>query len=208
MWKFIVAILIAISMHLNAEIKVLAFAGSTATHSINKKLITLVTRIAQQEGAIVTLVDLTDYPMPFYNADLEAAEGMPENARKFRRLMIENDVILIASPEYNHSFTALLKNTIDWASRSETASSSRQAFQGKLFGLMSTSPGKGGGANGLMHLRVVINDIKGIVSSHQYSLPQGHIAFDEAGALRDQNKQRELESFIRTILLEKLKNKG
>lgn len=202
MLKFILLILIGLSINLNAEVKVLAFAGSTSKQSINKQLVINAARIAAQNGAEVTFVDLNDYPMPFYNADLEAEHGMPENVRKFRQLMIENDVILIASPNYNHSFTALLKNVLDWASRSETGTSSRTAFQGKLFGLMSTSPGKGGGASGLNHLQDVISDIRGTIFPRKYSLPLGYTAFDDNGFIIDQNKQQELELFVQDILSE------
>lgn len=54
-------------------------------------------------GAKVTVIDLKDYPMPFYDADVEASVGMPEHAKRFRNAMIHSDAILIASPEYNQS---------------------------------------------------------------------------------------------------------
>lgn len=70
-------------------------------------------------------------------------------------------IILIASPEYNASVSGLLKNAIDWASRSETGSYSREAFNGKKFVIMSASPGSGGGAKGLTHLRAIIEALGG-----------------------------------------------
>ena len=55
--------------------------------------------------------------MPLYDGDLETESGVPENARAFRKLLERHDVFVIASPEYNGSFPALLKNVIDWTSR-------------------------------------------------------------------------------------------
>src|SRR5690349_24995270 len=97
--------------------KILAFAGATRTGSWNKKLIRVATALAREAGSEVTLVDLRDYPMPFYDGDLEAAEGLPEKARELKALMFAHDAFLLSCPEYNSSITALLKNTIDWISR-------------------------------------------------------------------------------------------
>lgn len=57
--------------------------------------------------------------------------------------MISHDRIVIATPEYNVSVTAILKNALDWASRSEDGQFSTDAFKGKRFALMSASPGRG-----------------------------------------------------------------
>jgi hypothetical protein len=66
-------------------------------------------------GGEVTLIDLQDFPMPLYDGDIESAEGIPPNAKKFKELMLAHEALLISSPEYNTSITGVLKNTIDWA---------------------------------------------------------------------------------------------
>ena len=80
------------------KIKILALAGSTRKGSLNKKLIKLAANGAEAAGAEVTLIDLRDFPMPFYDGDLESAEGLPEKGRDFKKLMVDSDGILIASP--------------------------------------------------------------------------------------------------------------
>src|SRR5205085_3265644 len=97
--------------------RILAFAGSTRAGSFNKKLLAVAVAAARDQGATVTQVDLRDLPMPLYDGDLEASEGLPENARTFRSLLIEHEGILISSPEYNSSISGVMKNAIDWASR-------------------------------------------------------------------------------------------
>jgi NAD(P)H-dependent FMN reductase len=57
---------------LAAETKVLAFSGSTRKESYNQQLIDDAAILARQMGAKVTVIYLSDYPMPFYDADLEA----------------------------------------------------------------------------------------------------------------------------------------
>jgi Predicted flavoprotein len=64
---------------------------------------------ARAAGAEVTYIDLRDLPMPLFDEDLEAKEGMPENVRKFKELMTAHQGLLIASPEYNSSITAVLQ---------------------------------------------------------------------------------------------------
>lgn len=174
---FLVAIFSAIA--LSAEMEVLAFSGSTRTDSYNKKLMDEAVEMARQMGATVTVIDLKDYPMPFYDADMEMKQGMPTNAKRLRNLMISNNAVIIASPEYNHSMSAVLKNALDWASRSEDGNPSREAFKGKKFAIMSASPGKGGGSKGLLHLRCVIEDVGGIVLPKQVSIPNAHRYFSE-----------------------------
>jgi chromate reductase, NAD(P)H dehydrogenase (quinone) len=186
--------------------KVLAIAGSTREGSFNKKLLQEAVAMSRGMGAKVTVIDLKDYPMPFYDADLERNQGMPQNAKRIRDLMIASDAVLIASPEYNASLPAVLKNTIDWASRSEDGKSSREAFKGKKFAIMSASPGQGGGARSLAHLRAVIKDIGGEVLELQVSIPQAHNAFDAEGHLSQGPLMQALQSEIQQLLTAKAAN--
>lgn len=64
--------------------KILAFSGSARTGSLNKKLIAVAARAAATAGGEVTLIDLSDYPLPVYDGDLEAAQGIPPNAKKLK----------------------------------------------------------------------------------------------------------------------------
>ena len=65
MWKWMIVFCVAFSATLNAEIKVLTFAGSTREESVNKKLVLEAARIIRQLEASVVVVDLKDYPIPF-----------------------------------------------------------------------------------------------------------------------------------------------
>src|SRR5260370_42637826 len=97
--------------------RILAFAASARSESFNKKLVAITAQGARQAGAEVTLIDLEDFPLPLFDQDLEAEQGMPENGKELKKLFIDHDGLLIASPEYNSSITAVLKNAIDWVSR-------------------------------------------------------------------------------------------
>lgn len=189
-----------LSVTIHAETHVLAFAGSTRSDSVNKKLIHEAAEIARQQGATVKVIDLKDYPMPFYDADSEAKEGMPFHAKQFRDLLLQNQVIIIASPEYNGSLSGVLKNAIDWASRSESSKPSTDAFKGKKFVIMSASPGGGGGFNGLVHLRAILGNIGGVVVAQQLTIPYAYAAFDQLGHLKNAQEKEELRQLITQAL--------
>src|SRR3954451_15357499 len=97
--------------------RILAFAGSLRSESFNKKLVRIAASAARDAGAEVTRIDLEDFPLPLFDQDLEAGQGMPEHGARLKGLLAEHDGLLVASPEYNSSVTAALKNAIDWVSR-------------------------------------------------------------------------------------------
>jgi chromate reductase len=201
MKKLFYLLTLAMSLPLLAQTKVLALSGSTRKDSYNTKLLNEAAVIGKQLGMSITTINLEEFPMPFYNGDLERTKGMPEMAKRLRKLMIESDVILIASPEYNRSIPAVLKNSLDWASRSEDGKSSKEAFEGKIFALMSASPGKKGGVRGLQHLRDIIQDVHGDLIPQQVSVAQAHLAFDDKGHLKDEALRQKLQEELEQCLL-------
>jgi chromate reductase, NAD(P)H dehydrogenase (quinone) len=187
---------LSIAVNLAAEVKVLAFAGSTRMESYNKKLVREAAAKAQLMGAKVTVIDLNDYPLPLYDADFEKKEGMPENAKKLRQLMIEHDAMIIACPENNASLSAVLKNTIDWTSRSEDGNSSKAAYKDKKFAIMCATPGRRGGVRALSHLRTILEDLGGIVVQSQVEVARVYESTPE----KEERKQAILEQELQELL--------
>ena len=187
--------------------RILAFASSTRRESFNKKLVAVAAQGAREAGAEVTLIDLKDFPLPLFDQDLEAEQGMPENGKKLKKLFIAHDGLLIASPEYNSSFPAVLKNAIDWVSRPAPGEPSLVAFNGKVATLMSASPGALGGLRGLVHVRSILGNLGVIVLPDQIAVAQAHEAFNPDGTLKDPKRQAGIEGLGRTLaeFLAKLK---
>ncbi len=173
--------------------KILAFSGSARKDSYNQKLVKIAAAGAEKAGAEVTLINLADFPMPIFNQDLESATGMPDEAREFKRLLIDHDGFLIASPEYNSAFSPLLKNAIDWASRREGDETPLLAYKGKVAAIMSASPGALGGLRGLMFLRVVLSNIGVTVLASQHAVPGAAQAFNAQGSLLDAQMQDSID---------------
>jgi NAD(P)H-dependent FMN reductase len=189
--------------------RILAFAGSTRSGSFNKQLVQIAAAAARRAGAEVATVDLRDLALPLFDQDLEAAGGLPAGAKQFKTLLRESDGFLIASPEYNSSVTAALKNAIDWASRTETDDEPPLvAFQGKVAALCSASPGALGGLRGLVHLRAILGNIGVLVLPDQVCIGTAHEAFDVAGQLKDGRKSKQIAALATglTATLRKLQN--
>ncbi|MCO4800107.1 MAG: NAD(P)H-dependent oxidoreductase [Colwelliaceae bacterium] len=120
--------------------KVLAFAASSSSKSINKQLASYAASLI--EGAEVELLDINDYEMPIFSQDKEELLGQPQEAQSFYKKIGAADAIIISYAEHNGSYTAAYKNLFDWTSRID-----QKLFQSKPMVLLATSPGPGGASN-------------------------------------------------------------
>ncbi len=177
-----------------SNVRIVAFAGSLRSGSFNKKLIRIAAAGARAAGAEVTEIDLRDIPMLLYNGDVEREQGLPPNAKVFKRLLIEHHGFLISSPEYNSAVSGVLKNAIDWASRPEPNEPALVAFKGKVAGLVSASPGHLGGIRGLAVLRSILSNIGVFVIPTQMAISRANDAFEPGGELKDERQQAAVES--------------
>ena len=181
-------------------VKILVFAGSARAGSLNKKLARVAAAAVRAAGAEATFVDLADYPMPLYDGDLEAREGVPAGARKLKDLFIAHRGLLIVSPENNASVSALLKNVLDWISRQDGSESGLVPYQGKVAALAGASPGALGGLRGLTHLRAILQTLNVLVLSEQFALGRAHEAFNEDGSLKDAKQQLALAALTKKLV--------
>jgi len=174
--------------------RILALAGSLREGSLNKKLLAVARRGAEAAGARCTEVDLRSLGLPLYDGDLEARSGLPEGARELRRRLAEHAGLLLASPEYNGSVPGVLKNAIDWASRSGEGGPDLSPFRGTVVALVAASPGPLGGVRGLIHLRTILSGIGCLVLPDQLTLRGAGDAFDAEGELRDPKQRQRAEA--------------
>ena len=165
-----------------ATARILSFAGSARRDSWNRKVLEVAVAGARDAGAEVTLVNLGDYPMPLYNADWHAENGVPATALELRHLMMAANGLLIASPEYNTSMTPLLKNTIDWLSQDVNGEGGAAPFEGKVGGLLGASPGAFGTIRSLPHVSHILANL-GVLMLPVVAVPGVAKAFDASGTL-------------------------
>ncbi|MEO7400584.1 MAG: NAD(P)H-dependent oxidoreductase [Polaromonas sp.] len=183
--------------------KLLIFAGSTRLNSFNRKLAAVAAGLARASGANVTHIELADFDIPMYNADLEA-RGTPPDVMKLKQLMYEHPAWIICSPEYNASYSALLKNTIDWASspvKSDPDWTDEFKFsRGKVVGILSASPGALGGLRSQSHLAPLLLNVQCWVAPRNFALGRAADAFDARGQLLDAAHRQKVQAVIDQVL--------
>ncbi len=182
-------------------VKLLVLPGSARRDSFNKKLAAVAAHAAAEAGAEVDLVDPADFRLPLFDQDLEDAEGMPAPAKALKEKFLASDAILFVAPEYNSSITPLLKNIIDWVSRTETDDEpSLAAYRGKVAGLLSASPGALGGMRGLVHLRSILGNIGVHVVPKQFALASAGTKFNDDGTLKESSDLKSVTTVVKELL--------
>jgi NAD(P)H-dependent FMN reductase len=188
---------------MSTPIPLLVFAGSTRAQSYNRQLAAAAATMAEAEGAQVTRLNLADFDVPMYNADLEAG-GTPRDVVRLKEIFHAHPAWIISSPEYNGSYTALLKNTIDWVSSPIKGdplwSSGTKPFAGKVVGLLSASPGALGGLRSLSHLTPLLMNLQCWVSPRQFALAKAAEAFDPDGRLSVEASRVALHGVVDQVL--------
>lgn len=150
--------------------------------------------MARASGAEVTHLELADFDVPMYNADLEA-QGTPADVIRLKQVLHEHPAWIICTPEYNASYPALLKNTLDWVSSPVKGhpdwNDGMKSSRGKVVGVLSASPGALGGLRSQSHLAPLLINLECWLAPRAFALGQAASAFDEHGALvQDAHRQR------------------
>jgi NAD(P)H-dependent FMN reductase len=161
--------------------KILVLPGSLRTGSHNVRLAALATKELTLLDVDVTRVSLADYPLPIYDADLDARTGQPDNAVKLKQMIAAHHGVFITSPEYSASVTPLLKNAIDWVSRvREKGDPTYAAYKNRVFAIAAASSSATGGLRSLMALRQILElGCGALVIPEQVAIPDAERAFDD-----------------------------
>ncbi len=175
--------------------KLLAFAGSNSTTSINLKLVRhTVSLVADRK---VQTLDMSRYPFPMYSIDLEKDNGFSNSLIELRDDLKKADGLIIAVNEHNGAPSAYFKNLFDWFSRLEG-----KFLDGKKIFLMATSPGKRGAVGALEAAEKLLPYFGATVVS-TFSLPSFTATFKEGKGILDDEKSQELlkklEDFIANL---------
>jgi chromate reductase len=177
---------------MEAEIKILGFAGSLRSGSYNRALLRAAGDLLPA-GARLDLFDLRDIPV--FNQDTEG--DMPAAVREFKAGIAVADGLLIATPEYNYSIPGVLKNALDWASRP----SGDNSWAGKPVAVMGASNGMFGTARAQYHLRQVFVSL----NMHTLNRPEVMVTFaekkfDSQGRLTDQPTLDKIRDLLEALV--------
>lgn len=170
-------------------IKIAAFSGSLRRDSYTTKLVKAFIELAP-EGVQVEFIQGLD-ELPFFNEDMEA--DPPQVVKDFIQKCIAADAFLFATPEHNRSYTAVLKNAIDWPSRSD-----QLPFYKKPAAVVGITPYNLGAFGAVHHLRQVLT----YLNTYTLQQPEFHVTdaaekFNAAGELTDESTIRHVENLWR-----------
>ncbi len=177
--------------------KILAFAASSSSKSINKQLVSHAADILKTDiikDAEVEMLDINDYEMPIYSSDREEAGGIPDLAHQFAAKIGAADALLISYAEHNGNYTAAYKNLFDWVSRIDG-----KVFQDKPMVILATSPGAGGAAS-VLGLAKASASFFGADVKADLSIASFYDVFDvEKGCIKDVDVQEQLHTALATL---------
>lgn len=125
--------------------------------------------------------EMADLRLPLYDGDLEDAEGIPASVATLADQMRAADAVVISTPEYNKNLPGVLKNALDWASRTKPA-----PLAGKPVAIVSAAAGRAGGERSQFSLRHCLTPFNPrVLQGPEIMVANAGNAFDEDGHLLD-----------------------
>lgn len=171
------------------DFNLLGLSGALRAASLNTRLLHEAGRLS---GANLTLGDLR---LPLYDGDLEADHGIPAEVQALADQIAAADAVLIATPEYNQSFSGVLKNALDWVSRTEG-----NPWQGKPVGIVSAAAGRAGGARAQYALRLAMTPFRPLLlTGPEVMVAAAADQFDAAGQLTGNDYAEGLTALVQAL---------
>ncbi len=119
--------------------------------------------------------------LPLYDEDLEIEQGIPAKVQTLADQIRAADAIIIATPEYNKALPGVLKNALDWVSRTKGG-----PWRDKPAAIISASDGRAGGERAQFSLRLCLNPFRArVLPGPEVMVAHSRQAFDDAGRLKD-----------------------
>lgn len=175
------------------QFNLLGISGSLRAGSFNRMLIREAGRLMQ--GANYTEADLD---LPLYNGDVEAADGIPAGVQMLAEQIAAADAVVIATPEYNQSFSGVLKNALDWVSRVEGA-----PWEGKPVVITSAAAGRAGGARAQYALRLAMTPFRPrLLTGPEVMVAAAQNQFTEGRLAEDAHYERSLRDLVTLLQAE------
>lgn len=180
----------------NEKVSVLGIGGSLRKGSYNRALLRAAQELAPEEMEIRIFDNVTLAAIPAFNEDIRQ-QGEPEPVKILKQEISRSDALLFAIPEYNYSFSGVLKNAIDWASRPPNSS----PLDGKPIALMGASTGMSGTIRAQTHFRQVCTFTNMLpLNKPQVTVANASVKFDPDGRLVDQGTREFVRQITQALL--------
>jgi len=171
----------------------LGISGSLRKDSFNRMLL----REAARLGSAASFTE-ADLRLPLYDGDLEEAEGIPAPVQALADQIKAADAVVISSPEYNKGISGVLKNALDWVSRTEGA-----PWAGKPVAILSATAGRAGGERAQFNLRHAMMPFRPrILQGPEVLVGSAHGEFDDQGQLKSDRYAKTLTELMQALAVE------
>lgn len=159
-----------------ADLTLLGIPGALRAASTNRLLLAE----ARRAFGDATYLE-ADLRLPLYDEDLETAEGIPAAVQTLADQIKRADAIIIATPEYNKALPGVLKNALDWVSRTKGG-----PWRDKPVAIISAADGRAGGERSQFSLRLCLVPFRAhVLPGPEVMVAQSRAAFDAEGRLTD-----------------------
>lgn len=171
----------------------LGLCGALRAASTNRLLM----REAARQFAPSQFVE-ADLRLPLYDGDIETAEGIPATVQILADQIAAADAVLVVTPEYNKGLSGVLKNALDWVSRTEG-----NPWESKPVALLSAAAGRAGGERAQNMARLCLAPFKPrLLYGPEVMVAQTGSQWDEAGALTNTRSLAGVQALMRALRAE------
>lgn len=174
------------------KLSLLTISGSLRSESFNRKLMH---QAAELFGVIPIVADLD---LPLYNGDLETAHGIPAKVQTLADQIVFADAVIISTPEYNQALSGVLKNALDWVSRTKG-----KPWLDKPVAIMSAAAGRAGGARAQSSLRLALTPFQPrLLTGPEIMVAGASREFDDDGKLTNDRYLAALQTLMDKLKVE------
>jgi chromate reductase len=171
----------------------LTLSGSLRREATNRKLLAEAARLFGPAEVIAA-----DLNLPLYDGDLEAEEGVPAAVQGLADQVAAADAVAISTPEYNKAPSGVLKNALDWVSRTKGS-----PWADKPVAVMSAAAGRAGGEQAQAALRHWLSPFQPrVIAGPQLHLAASGSQFTPDGRLESDRYAASLEALMQRLRAE------
>ncbi|NOD32973.1 MULTISPECIES: NADPH-dependent FMN reductase [unclassified Ruegeria] len=171
----------------------LGLSGSLRQDASNRKLLREAARLFDPTHFVEA-----DLNLPLYDGDLEEGEGIPAAVQSLADQIAQADAVIISTPEYNKGPSGVLKNALDWVSRTQG-----NPWADKPVAVMSAAAGRAGGERAQMILRSFMVPFQPrILQGPEIHLANSSNEFDEHGKLASERYEKSLHKLMQKLRAE------
>ena len=170
--------------------KLLLISGSLRKESFNRKLLAEAARFFDAQEVVTA-----DLSLPLYDGDLEEAEGIPAAVQTLADQIAAADAVVISTPEYNKNLSGVLKNALDWVSRTKGG-----PWDGKPVAILSATAGRAGGERAQNSLRLCLQPFRpNLLQGPEVLVGECQKQFDETGRLTNERYEAGLTKLMQAL---------